>query len=68
MFSYVPLPHSNAVFVFKMLSKLSNSIHLSFHAHSPRSSRSCASMADASGNRGVISNSKGTGRLQKRPR
>jgi hypothetical protein len=33
------------------------------HAHNPRSSRSCASIAVASGKRGVISISKGTGRL-----
>ena len=34
-------------------------------AHKPRSSRSCASIPVASGNRGVISTSNGTGRLRK---
>jgi len=36
-------------------------------AHNPRSSRSCASMAEACGKRGEISNSNGTGRLHKTP-
>jgi hypothetical protein len=34
------------------------------HAHNPRNSRSCASMAGVSKKRRAISNSKGTGRLQ----
>ena len=35
-------------------------------AHNPRSSRSCASIAEASGKRREISNSNGTGRLQRK--
>jgi hypothetical protein len=55
------------------LSKISNffppcMVPRSPQAHNPRSSRSCASMTEASGKRGEISNSKGTGRLHKRQR
>jgi hypothetical protein len=44
------------------------SIHLQevTSAHSPRSSRSCESRESASGKRGVISHSNGTGRLRNR--
>ena len=38
------------------------------HPYNPRSSRSCISRAGASGKRGEILHSKGTGRLQNRPK